>query len=254
MIKHILSIFLLAFMAVCSGCSNLTVKADMADILYVNNNIWTGVEGAEPVDRLAVKDGNILYLGASKSIEAHKVVDLGGQFVMPGFIDNHVHFMEGGAALSSVDLRDANTPDEFSKRIIEYAKTRPEGAWVLNGNYEPYSDEPDNSGFPIVEPKSFADWMRAVDNAAMPLTIHAIGDKAIDVAISVMRDKIFLSCEQSLTANCFREIALALSVKAPTDDCFLCVESVFGFVKDGALRAVNDAGTDFFAAVSGQAV
>jgi len=55
---------------------------------------------------------------------------------MPGFIDNHVHFLDGGAALASVDLRDAATPEEFTKRIIDYAGTLPQGRWVLNGNWD----------------------------------------------------------------------------------------------------------------------
>jgi len=54
--------------------------------------------------------------------------------------------------------------------------------------YDPYSDEPDNTGFPIVDPDIFAGWMRDIDKAGMPLTIHAIGDKAIDKTITAMRD------------------------------------------------------------------
>ena len=54
--------------------------------------------------------------------------------------------------------------------------------------YDPYSDEPSNTGFPIVEPDTFTAWMRDVDQAEMSLSIHAIGDKAIDTTIAAMRD------------------------------------------------------------------
>ena len=39
-----------------------------------------------------------------------RVIDANGQLVLPGFNDAHVHFIETGAQLSSVDLRDAKTP------------------------------------------------------------------------------------------------------------------------------------------------
>jgi len=55
---------------------------------------------------------------------------------MPGFMDNHVHFMEGGAALASVDLRPAGSPDAFKRRVGEYVQDLPAGRWVLNGNWD----------------------------------------------------------------------------------------------------------------------
>jgi predicted amidohydrolase YtcJ len=56
--------------------------------------------------------------------------------VAPGFIDTHVHFLTGGFALSSVQLRDARTPEEFSRRIADYAATLAPGEWVLNGDWD----------------------------------------------------------------------------------------------------------------------
>jgi predicted amidohydrolase YtcJ len=65
-----------------------------------------------------------------------QVIDLGGHFLMPGFIDNHVHFEGGSVGLTQVQLRDAATPEEFSRRIIEAAKAAPEGTWVLEGAWD----------------------------------------------------------------------------------------------------------------------
>lgn len=107
-----------------------------ADALYVNAVVWTGT-GAD-ADAVAVKDGRIVFAGAADAFEgeAARTVDLGGAFLMPGFIDNHVHFLTGGFGLASVELRDAATPEEFSKRIADYAAELPEGRWVLNGNWD----------------------------------------------------------------------------------------------------------------------
>ena len=40
----------------------------------------------------------------------------------PGFIDNHTHFLTGGFGLASVNLRDADSPEEFARRIGEFSR------------------------------------------------------------------------------------------------------------------------------------
>jgi hypothetical protein len=53
--------------------------------------------------------------------------------VVPGFNDAHVHFVDGGAGLASVQLGDANSQEEFRDRISAFARTQPKQAWILNG-------------------------------------------------------------------------------------------------------------------------
>ncbi len=56
--------------------------------------------------------------------------------VTPGFVDSHVHFLDGGFGLGSVKLRDAASRAEFVRRIAEFARTAPAGAWVLGGDWD----------------------------------------------------------------------------------------------------------------------
>ena len=105
---------------------------------YINGAIWTGKQGAADASVMSVQDGRIVYIGNTSPAanKNEKVVDLKGRFVVPGLIDNHVHFIEGGSGLAAVQLRDAATPEEFSKRIVDYAKTLKSGQWVLYGNWD----------------------------------------------------------------------------------------------------------------------
>ena len=44
--------------------------------------------------------------------------------------------MSGGFQLSSVDLRDANTPQEFAERIRDFAAKLPKGRWITGGDWD----------------------------------------------------------------------------------------------------------------------
>jgi predicted amidohydrolase YtcJ len=63
-------------------------------------------------------------------------IDLAGRMVVPGFIDDHTHLLSGGFQLGSVDLRDAPTPAEFTRRIAAYARGLPEGRWITGGDWD----------------------------------------------------------------------------------------------------------------------
>jgi predicted amidohydrolase YtcJ len=47
-----------------------------------------------------------------------------------------VHWLSGGFALTNVDLRDAASPEEFARRIGDFAKTLPRGRWILGGDWD----------------------------------------------------------------------------------------------------------------------
>ncbi len=121
-----------------------------ADLVLVHGKIWTG----EPVARLGQKmnpasfaeavamvDGRILSVGTTDQIHAYvgretQVIDLQGRLAVPGFIDSHVHFIDGGFQLLEVGLKDARDETEFTRRIAEKAKSLPGGRWMQGGNWD----------------------------------------------------------------------------------------------------------------------
>lgn len=113
----------------------------MAETIYTQARIWTGVVGAPRAAALAVRDGRLLAVGSAAEVLRRRgprtrVVDLGGKLVVPGLIDAHTHFLSGGFQLASVDLRDASTPSELCRRIAAFAGRLPSGRWVTGGNWD----------------------------------------------------------------------------------------------------------------------
>jgi hypothetical protein len=127
---------------VLTSCSDDNASPqDLADVLYINGNIWTGVDGAPLATTLATKGNIILAVGDGETLGELKgkntqTIDLKGQTLVPGFIDNHTHFMETSVGLSMVKLRDAKTPQEFSDRIEEFARVHHEGFWITGGDWD----------------------------------------------------------------------------------------------------------------------
>ncbi len=125
------------------GCSSGTPPQGgeaTVTLAVVNAKIWTGDPARPWAEALAAAGDRLVAVGTNDEVKARaggaKVIDAGGKLVTPGFIDAHVHFLEGGADLASVQLRDAATKQAFVDRIRDFAASAPEGAWITGGNWD----------------------------------------------------------------------------------------------------------------------
>ena len=138
--RRLFALALCAASLVVGACQTLRYDGPRPALAVINARIWTGVEGRPWAEALAVDGaGRIASLGTTAQIAALgavTVIDARQQMVVPGFIDAHVHFVDGGFALSSVQLRDAASTSEFITRIRDHARTLPKGAWITNGDWD----------------------------------------------------------------------------------------------------------------------
>src|SRR5256884_2972289 len=123
-------------------CLTLAACARQADIIVTGGMLWTGLSnGAPQKGAVALANGKILAVGDSAQIARYagpktQVIQADGGLVLPGFTDGHTHFIDGGFQLASVDLRNAATPNEFIRRIKDYAKTLKPGEWITGGDWD----------------------------------------------------------------------------------------------------------------------
>src|SRR5262249_33421746 len=132
------------FLAMASPAAPETLQANphpAADLVILHGHIWT-VDASHPhAEALAIVGDRIAAVSTTAEIRGWigpgtQVIDAGGKTVLPGFIDAHVHFSSGGAEISGVQLRDAATPEEFSRRIGAHARKLREGEWITGGTWD----------------------------------------------------------------------------------------------------------------------
>lgn len=120
-----------------------------ADLVIVNANVRTMDAKRSQAQSVAVSGGKIIAIGSDADTKPligpnTTVIDAKGKLVLPGFNDAHVHFLETGAQLSSVDLRTAKSPEEFVQRIKDFAAKLPKGRWILGGQWDHENWKPNN--------------------------------------------------------------------------------------------------------------
>ncbi len=126
------------------------LAAQDADMILVNGRFWTGDSVRAYVSAVAVRNERFLAVGGPADVERHRaahtrVIDLGGRFATPGFIDNHTHFNQAGALLLGVNLLDVAEPRAFAERVKAARERLPAGAWITGGDWGAYEDWAANS-------------------------------------------------------------------------------------------------------------
>ena len=150
----------LSLAACCAICSARPVAAQEADLIVRNARIWTGDPALPRAQAIAVRGERLIAVGTNAQADAHRtprtrVIDAGGRFVTPGFIDDHTHFAQAGALLIGANLLDVSTPGPFASRIKTAVARMSPGAWLTGGDWGAYEDSPANStGAPANRPRT----------------------------------------------------------------------------------------------------
>ena len=110
-----------------------------ADLIITNAKVWTVDKAVPAAQAVAVLGDRIVAVGSDADVDLWRgsqtrVVDAGGKLLVPGFNDAHVHFISGGSQLDNVQLNDATSAAEFTRRIGEYARSMPKGQVILGGD------------------------------------------------------------------------------------------------------------------------
>lgn len=117
-------IFTLAFVTLTlSACSGL--KKERVDTILHNGTFYLLTDEESKQEAMAIKNGKIIAIGAEHQIlnkyQSKQTIDLKKQFVYPGFIDGHCHFLGYGKSLNSVNLVGTNSWMECITKVKDFA-------------------------------------------------------------------------------------------------------------------------------------
>lgn len=138
------AIAIVAAVSLVSPASRLSLswapRGRFADMVLANATIYTADPARPFADAMAVRDGRVLRVGTYQSVKELKgrhthELNLSGNVVLPGFIDSHVHFIDGGLQLARVPLRGVTSKDDFIARIKEAVRDKHPGQWILGGGW-----------------------------------------------------------------------------------------------------------------------
>jgi predicted amidohydrolase YtcJ len=107
----------------------------------VNGNIVT-LDPVNPrVEAVAIRDGKIIGVGASKEMKSLfdkkvKIIDLDGKTVLPGFTDCHIHLLGYGAMLTMLDLKGVKSIEEIKEKLRRVAERKASGAWIVGHGWD----------------------------------------------------------------------------------------------------------------------
>jgi predicted amidohydrolase YtcJ len=228
--------------------------APLSGLAIVNARVWTGDPRRPWADGVLVRGERIEAVGSSAEVKKRagpstRTLDARGMMVAPGFVDAHVHFLDGGFALSSVQLRDAKTKAEFIDRIRAFARTIPAGSWILNGDWDHTSwggELPERSWIDSVTPNNPV-WINRLDghmNLANSLALRAaaITRDTKDIAGgTIVRDAtgeptgVLKDNAMGLMGSAIPDAGLAMSLRA--------LDTAMTYVAERGVTSVHHMGT-----------
>lgn len=112
-----------------------------ADLVFKNGDIYTGISDRPRVQAIAIRGEWIVAIGSDSEIATEmgpktRVIDLHGQFAMPGFNDAHVHLVSAGIAKFQVNFEGTKSLAEFQQRIRDRLKDFRPGEWIVGSGWD----------------------------------------------------------------------------------------------------------------------
>jgi hypothetical protein len=113
----------------------MLVRAETADTIFLNGNIYTVNEKQPRAEAIATKTDRIAFVGSNREAEKFRgdktrVIDLEGDTVTPGLTDSHCHIFGIGEREMNLNLEGTRSLDEFLARVKECVAAIEPGKWL----------------------------------------------------------------------------------------------------------------------------
>jgi len=120
----------------------------VADTIIARGKVYTGNSERPWAQAVAIHAGKIIAVGDESTVfklgyAGTEVIEAGGRLVLPGFVDCHIHFLDGSLSLGRVNLEGAKDASDIQQRLRDYAVKHPGKDWILGRgwNYAMFGPE-----------------------------------------------------------------------------------------------------------------
>ena len=131
---------LFVLQAILFSCQNVPP----ADLILTNGEVYTMEEDQQWASTVVITNNIITdVLDKGKRYKKYegpdtRVIDLNGQFVLPGFIDGHVHFNNAGRFINDANLMKVSDEEGLRKEMKRVVEILDEGEWITGGLWGAY--------------------------------------------------------------------------------------------------------------------
>jgi len=131
-LSKIYYLFLFLSLFIATSCQNSEPKLDS---LIVNAQIYSVVEDDSDYDAIGIKDGKITMLGNSEDLKKEtddktNIIDIQGEFLMPGFIEGHGHYSNLGKSLQNLNFLADTSWQQITAKVAEKIQDIDDGEWI----------------------------------------------------------------------------------------------------------------------------
>jgi len=130
------------------SASAQSAKVATADSIVTHGLIYTGNSKQPWAQAVAIQGEKVVAVEDDAEIlklrgPGTKLIDAGGKLVLPGFVDCHIHFLEGSISLGQANLEGAKNVADIQRILREYAGKHPGDGWILGAgwNYAMFGEE-----------------------------------------------------------------------------------------------------------------
>jgi len=155
-VKKVILFGFILFAILISSAANAQVK-EYADMVIINGKILTLDDSMPNAEAVAVKGQLIMAVGKNDAIKKlagpnTKIIDVNGNFVMPGFNESHAHFWGLGEFKKNIDLMNVKNWDEIVELVKAAAAKAKPGEWILGRGWHQEkwdkAPQPNVGGYP----------------------------------------------------------------------------------------------------------
>jgi predicted amidohydrolase YtcJ len=106
---------------------------------FINGKIYTVNKNNLFAEAVIIRGNKIYFVGSNEKAKnlidsETEIIDLKKKLMLPGFIDNHVHFVDGGLFLTGLNLQNAKSIEEFTASL-KYYISKHKRDWITGGNW-----------------------------------------------------------------------------------------------------------------------